>query len=276
MFNNRIKTINLGKLPDMSLDGYWVADINDGKLQEIANALGFKLNIVTSGSEWYLYTDDEHKTTGVYATFKSNIFQMFLYKDGLPSNNGDKYAYNYSSIPIQLIKKTSSADYAKIETAKIWYIKGDDETVIFGLSGYYNNSYRSEYKYGMIHTKAENMYDKSVSDCIIALTGYGEMSPISKNSDTFIVLLDGKGATKGAFRDISSIFASEVVTMLTPYPIYINNIFYTLKNIYFPFVAEQRTHYFSMDNKDYYYASYDLNGMGNHMGDFVMSIPSEE
>ena len=58
-----IKTIDLGKREEDS--DYWVSDVNDAKIQEIATAIGMKVNVVTSGSRWILYRgDDIHNTTG--------------------------------------------------------------------------------------------------------------------------------------------------------------------------------------------------------------------
>lgn len=59
----RIETIALGK---QEVDSeYWVSDVTDKKIQEIAAALGLKYYTITSGSDWVLYKgDDAYNTTG--------------------------------------------------------------------------------------------------------------------------------------------------------------------------------------------------------------------
>lgn len=89
-----IQRIRLGKKEVDST--YYNADISDTKMQEIAAALGMKLNIVESNTTWILYMgDDKHNTTGYRFRFASPRLYMETVIQGVtPSTSG--YFFSYS------------------------------------------------------------------------------------------------------------------------------------------------------------------------------------
>ena len=98
-----IQRIRLGKKEADST--YYNADISDTKMQEIASALGMKLNIVESNTTWILYMgDDEHNTTGYRFRFASPKLYMETVIQGVtPSASGYYCSYN-----LDLARSTTS------------------------------------------------------------------------------------------------------------------------------------------------------------------------
>ncbi len=85
--------IRLGKKEADST--YYNADVDDAKMQEIASALGMKLNIVESNTTWILYMgDDEHNTTGFkFSLSGTDLTMKTVIQGATPSTSG----YYYSS-----------------------------------------------------------------------------------------------------------------------------------------------------------------------------------
>lgn len=89
-----VQRIRLGKKEADST--FYNADVNDVKMQEIASALGMKLNIVESNTTWILYMgDDEHNTTGFRFRFSPpTLYMETVIQGATPSTSG--YYYSYS------------------------------------------------------------------------------------------------------------------------------------------------------------------------------------
>lgn len=91
-----IQRIRLGKKEADST--FYNADVNDVKMQEIAAALGMKLNIVESNTTWILYMgDDEHNTTGFKFSLSGvNLIMTTVIQGATPSSSTYCYSYNMS------------------------------------------------------------------------------------------------------------------------------------------------------------------------------------
>lgn len=91
-----IQRIRLGKKEADST--FYNADVNDAKMQEIAAALGMKLNIVESNTTWILYMgDDEHNTTGFkFSLSGTNLIMTTVIQGATPSASTYCYSYNMS------------------------------------------------------------------------------------------------------------------------------------------------------------------------------------
>lgn len=91
-----IQRIRLGKKEADST--FYNADVNDAKMQEIAAALGMKLNIVESNTTWILYMgDDEHNTTGFkFSLSGTNLIMTTVIQGVTPSTSSYCYSYNMS------------------------------------------------------------------------------------------------------------------------------------------------------------------------------------
>lgn len=267
MFNDRVKTINLGKLPAGSKDGYWVPDVNDAKLQEIADTFRLKLNTVTPGSEWYLYKDDEHKTTGIYATFTDNIFKMYLFCEGAVSNTGNKdNNNNYNSRSVYVVADISNKSYSY--SARIQYIEGMNDSFILWTTGYLSmtGSYNDNTSYSIILSNVTNIYDKTKDFCFVGVCP-------NTNNGTYTVLASGNG-NRGASNVLKSeqvgLSSLETVTYLIPLISYFGSKFYIFDDIFLRIVGRSdATYYFTLENQDYVHYA-------NSLLSVVMVIPSEE
>ena len=91
-----VQRIRLGKKEADST--FYNADVNDLKMQEIAAALGMKLNIVESNTTWILYMgDDEHNTTGFkFSLSGTNLIMTTVIQGATPSTSSHYYSYNMS------------------------------------------------------------------------------------------------------------------------------------------------------------------------------------
>lgn len=91
-----IRKIRLGKKEADST--YYNADVNDAKMQEIAAALGMKLNIVESNTTWILYMgDDAFNTTGFRFRFSPpSLYMETVIQGATPSTSGYCYSYTMS------------------------------------------------------------------------------------------------------------------------------------------------------------------------------------
>lgn len=270
MFNDRVKTINLGKLPAGSKDGYWVPDVNDAKLQEIADTFKLKLNTVTPGSEWYLYKFDEHKTTGIYVTFVENIFTMYLFCEGVPSNTGDKDSgnKNYKARQVYVAADNSSSKFSRV--AQIKYIEGMNGSFILWTAGMYSNNsaiYHDNYTYPIILSSVTSLYDNAKDFCFAGYFGSD-----SSNNAMYTVLASGKSGRQNTPDFYRMLFSSSAdVTFLIPFMAYFENLFYMFDDIFLRVIGRtDNTYYFTLGNQDYVHCKI-LNDVH-----FVMAIPSEE
>lgn len=99
-----IQKIRLGKKEADST--YYNADVNDTKMQEIASALGMKLNIVKSNTTWILYMgDDTHNTTGIRfsITDSINLYVETVIQGVVPKTSG-----YYFSTRVSLSRSTDT------------------------------------------------------------------------------------------------------------------------------------------------------------------------
>lgn len=98
-----IQRIRLGKKEADST--YYTADVNDTKMQEIASALGMKLNTIESNATWILYQGDEsHNTTGFKFSFSgTNLYVETVIQGVIPSTSG-----YYISTRVDLSRSTNS------------------------------------------------------------------------------------------------------------------------------------------------------------------------
>ena len=266
MFNDRVKTINLGKLPAGSKDGYWVSNVNDAKLQEIADAFKLKLNTVTPGSEWYLYKNDEHKTTGIYVTFVNNIFKMYLFREGAVSDNGDKdnNSRNYNSGTVCVKNDDQYRPLSRL--ARIRYIEGMDGSFILWTTGYESNNseYYENSSRPIILSNVTNIYDKTKDFCFFGVT------PDSYDA-IYTVLASGNALKNNVLHsDKVELSSSETVTYLIPLLVYFGTAFYVFDDIFLRIVGRSDgTYYFTLENQDYVHYA-------NARSKVVMAIPSEE
>ena len=120
-----IKTIDLGKREEDS--DYWVSDVNDGKMQEIATAIGVKVNIITPGSKWILYRgDDSHNTTGwEFSVENERLYIRPIINNSVPSTKSNIYV---------TLARSNRLDTEQARTAKFHCVSSKDNNVIFGIS----------------------------------------------------------------------------------------------------------------------------------------------
>ena len=136
-----IKTIALGKQEENS--DYWVSDVNDAKIQEIATAISAKVNTVTPGSKWILYRgDDIHNTTGYVAWFENSYLQI-----GTLINNVEPSIGNNIKISVELNRTTS---YHGAKNAEFHYVTCRNGDVIFGISNRAENADITDLSWGIL------------------------------------------------------------------------------------------------------------------------------
>lgn len=123
-----IQRIRLGKKEADST--YYNADVNDAKMQEIASALGMKLNIVESNTTWILYMgDDEHNTTGYRFRFSSSASTLYMetvIQGARPSTSGYYFSYSLG------LERSATAGAAN---AFLHYVMCK-EGVVFGIGSF--------------------------------------------------------------------------------------------------------------------------------------------
>lgn len=136
-----IKTIALGKQEENS--DYWVSDVNDVKIQEIATAISAKVNTVTPGSKWILYRgDDSHNTTGYVAWIEGNYLRIgTLINNVAPSNS--------ANVKISVgLNRTNNDSGAK--NAEFHYVTCKNGDVIFGVSNRAENADITDLSWGIL------------------------------------------------------------------------------------------------------------------------------
>lgn len=126
-----IKTIDLGKREEDS--DYWVSDVNDSKIQEIATAIGMKVNTVTSNSKWILYRgDDSHNTTGwEFSVNNERLYVKPIIQNINPSQMDNKYV---------MLTRANSLNTSQAKTAKFHYVSCKNNNVVFGISNIFNTT----------------------------------------------------------------------------------------------------------------------------------------
>ncbi len=244
-----IKYINLGKKESDS--DYWVADVNDIKMQEIADALGMKLNTVVSDSEWYLYRgSDNFNTTGIRFLLSSTTLQIMTYVKGVRVNN--------SNLMTQVnISLQRSATDSGAMVARLYYAKGKDDAIIFGIS-----SYNSEYLSFIISSAKQ--IDSDIEKVIYISTNptssNGTISAYFEDSDNAIAIATAWTAGSDSF------------VMLIPASIPGANMI--LNNLYIPYCLKDMSgkHWsFAMNSQQYIVSDYYAQGTNA----VVMALPSD-
>ena len=136
-----IKTIALGKQEENS--DFWVPDINDAKIQEIATAISAKVNTITPGSKWILYRgDDSHNTTGYVLYTEEKFFYIrTLINNVTPSSS------NNVSMRISLNRTTGDTG---AKNAEFHYVTCKNGDVIFGVSNRYENTDITDLSWGIL------------------------------------------------------------------------------------------------------------------------------
>lgn len=244
-----IKYINLGKKESDS--DCWVADVNDIKMQEIADALGMKLNTVVSDSEWYLYRgSDNFNTTGIRFLLSSTTLQIMTYVKGVRVNNSN--LMTQVNIPLQRSAMDSGA-----MVARLYYAKGKDDAIIFGIS-----SDNSEYLSFIISSAKQ--IDSDIEKVIYISTNptssNGTISAYFEDSDNAIAIATAWTAGSDSF------------VMLIPASIPGANMI--LNNLYIPYCLKNMSgkHWsFAMNSQQYIVSDYYAQGTNA----VVMALPSD-
>ena len=139
-----IKTIALGKQEKNS--DYWVSDVNDAKIQEIATAIGVKVNTVAPGSKWILYRgDDSHNTTGYVAWVENSYLRI-----GTLINNVAPSSSNNLKISAKLDR---SNNYYGAKNAEFHYVTCKNGDIIFGISNRAENADIEDLSWGILTGK---------------------------------------------------------------------------------------------------------------------------
>ena len=245
-----IKYINLGKKESDS--DYWVADVNDIKMQEIADALGMKLNTVVSDSEWYLYRgSDNFNTTGIRFLLSSTTLQIMTYVKGVRVNSSNLM----TQVNISLQK---SAANSGAMVARLYYAKGKDDAIIFGIRSINNSECL-----GFIISSAKQI-DSDIEKVIYISTNpnnsYGTISAYFEDSDNAIAIATAWTAGSDSF------------VMLIPASIPGANMI--LNNLYIPYCLKNMSgkHWsFAMNSQQYIVSNYYAQGANA----VVMALPSD-
>lgn len=133
-----IKTIALGKQEENS--DYWVSDVNDAKIQEIATAIGVKVNTITPGSKWILYRgDDNHSTTGYVVLIDGSYLRI-----GTLINNVAPSGSNNLKISTRLDRNSGA------KNAEFHYVTCQNGDVIFGISNRAENADITDLSWGIL------------------------------------------------------------------------------------------------------------------------------
>lgn len=136
-----IKTIALGKQEENS--DYWVSAVDDTKIQEIATAIGVKVNTITPGSKWILYRgDDSHSTTGYLLQIDGSYFRIStLINNVAPSSS--------NNVKISVKLDRSNNDYGA-KNAEFHYVTCKNGDVIFGISNRAENADITDLSWGIL------------------------------------------------------------------------------------------------------------------------------
>ena len=177
-----IKTIALGKQEENS--DYWVSAVDDTKIQEIATAIGVKVNTVTPGSKWILYRgDDSHNTTGYELYTGENLFYIrTLINNVAPSSS------NNVSIRVSLNRTTGDTG---AKNAEFHYVTCRNGDVIFGISNRGENADINDLSWGILTGK--NI--KEDVERVVYRTTKTIFTDVSTQLETFVTNSTGSAKT---------------------------------------------------------------------------------
>lgn len=243
---DRIHRIPLNK---QTASNKWEADVNDTKLQEIATALKCKLNIVTSGSAWYLYRG-EADTTGIYIAFESDYFRMKISCNGIIS--AEKTMYMSDSDPIYMT-----------------YVYGSGDNVALGVA---ENASNDSGNY-------INMLIASAKDINTEETATVYTMPYYSSSNK-VTVVTSTGISVAVFDGYVYSVNTELVTVLVPLVIVGKDHALVCDNVYMPCAIKNsggNHYYFTLNNKEYFLIdgqtkSSDISVVSQQ---WVMELPSE-
>lgn len=243
---DRIHRIPLNK---QTASNKWEADVNDTKLQEIATALKCKLNIVTSGSAWYLYRG-EADTTGIYIAFESDYFRMKISCNGIIS--AEKTMYMSDSDPIYMT-----------------YVYGSGDNVALGVA---ENASNDSGNY-------INMLIASAKDINTEETATVYTMPYYSSSNK-VTVVTSTGISVAVFDGYVYSVNTELVTVLVPLVIVGKDHALVCDNVYMPYAIKNsggNHYYFTLNNKEYFLIdgqtkSSDISVVSQQ---WVMELPSE-
>ena len=227
-----IKTIDLGKMEEDS--DYWVSDVNDTKIQEIATAIGMKVNTVTSGSRWILYRgDDIHNTTGWEFSLDGNVLYIKPIIQNINPTSIDKLRVG--------LYRSNMLDEEGAKTAKFHYVSCKYNNVAFGISNVYEST-----------TSVEDLY-------------FNIMSGKDVNDNSNRIIYAYRDSVSQLYTDVSA--SSEVdntnisigiqndFIVLAPYAI--PNLHIVCEGVYWPLFGKDVTYNlnnygFELNNKKYF------------------------
>lgn len=245
---NRIHRIALNK---QTASNKWVTDINDTKLQEIATALKCNLNIVTSGSAWYLYRG-EADTTGIYITFASDYLKIKIRCNGVDVTSAEKSTYMSDSYQIYMA-----------------YIYGIGDNVAWGNN---ESSYQDAGDcISNLIVSAKNINTEE-NATVYTMTYYSSSNKLAVATST--------GIAVGAFDRYAYSVDTELVTVLVPLVIVGTDHALACDDVYMPYAIKGSAgshYYFSLNDKEYFL----LDGQSkssdtlNIKGQWVMELPNE-
>lgn len=152
----QVNRIDLGKMENDS--DYWASNVNDAKLQEIADALGMKLNTVKSGSRWILYSgDDTYNTTGIVVYIDGDyVFFRTICKNVCSEDF-------YMQQQVSVYRNNTDQD---AKNAELFYVKCKN-AVVFGVA----NSYKANRNMVFIVMDAADIRDDGeyvIYACLVA------------------------------------------------------------------------------------------------------------
>ena len=227
-----IKTIDLGKREEGS--DYWISDVNDNKMQEIATAIGTKVNVVTSGSRWILYRgDDIHNTTGWEFLLSNDYLYVYpIIQNINPYQKDDRYV---------TLTRSNDLKSPQANTAKFHYVSCKNNNVVFGISHILDTTLSVEDLYFNI------MSGKDVNDNSNRII-YAYRSSISQ------LYTDVSISSEADNTNISSGIQNDFI-VLAPYAI--PNLHITCEGVYWPLFGKNVDYYsnnygFELNNKKYF------------------------
>ena len=245
---DRIHRISLNR---QTASDKWEADINDTKLQEIATALKCNLNIVTPGSEWYLYRD-EANTTGVYITFASNYFRVKVRCNGIDVTSTDRAIY----VP------DSGAFY-------LAYVYGSGDNVAVGIS---ENSYTASNKcINMLIVSAKDINTEEIAT-VYTMPYYSSSNKLAVATST--------GISTAVFDGYVYSVDTDLATVLVPLVIASTYHVLVCDNVYMPYAIKNsggNHYYFTLNNKEYIFIDGQTKSSDRNVvrQQWVMELPSE-
>lgn len=243
-----IKTIDLGKREEDS--DYWVSDVNDAKMQEIATAIGTKVNVVTSGSRWILYRgDDIHNTTGwEFSVNSDRLYVKPIIQNINPEQKDNKFV---------TLTRSNRLNTSQAKTAKFHYVSCKDNNIVFGISHIFDTA-----------PSVEDLY-------------FNIMSGKDVNDNSNRIIYAYRGSISQLYTDVST--SSEVdktnisngiqndFIVLAPYAI--PNLHITCEGVYWPLFGKNveyslNNYGFELNNKKYFVPNAD-----NTLKRIVLELP---